>query len=308
MFSKLRNKFILINFSITSLVIIIAFSTIYIISTQEADHRPPMPEDVSVIMSSNFQQIVIQSLENEKKAAAENLLVTLIVSGIAIEIVVIILSYFLAEESIKPIKKAYESQKVFIANASHEIKTPLAAISANLEAADIHDNKWIQNVEKETEKLTALNHELLTLAKSDLTNQADQEELNPALLVDEVLRSFEPKMRNIKLKKHIHETNMTKLSPSDFKQIVSILMDNATKYCDQQITVSLENHKLTISNDGKKISPDSAEHIFERFYQEDKSSEGVGLGLSIAKSIADRNGWNIYLQPNAKKTTFCLEF
>ncbi len=308
MFSSLRNKFILINISITSLVIIIAFSSIYIVFTRRAEDRPPMPDDISIMMSSDYRQIIINSLEHEKKAAAENLLITLVISGIAIEIVVVILSYYLAEESIKPIKKAYESQKVFIANASHEIKTPLAAISANLEAADIHGNKWIQNIEKETEKLTTLNQELLALAKSDLIEQSDQEETDIAKLIDEVLQSFEPKMYNLKVQKNFSEPSKAKINPNDYRQIVCILIDNAIKYCDKEVTIQLEKHRLILSNDGRIIPSSSGERIFERFYQEDKSSEGVGLGLSIAKSIAVRNKWKIYLQPNKKKTTFCLEY
>ena len=170
MFRKLRNKLIFINLGITSLVVVIVFTVIYISSTRIADNRPPMPNDRREEFSEDVENFVEKSIAAERQTAARDLLITLIISGVAIEIMVAFISYFLADEAIKPVREAYEAQKVFIANASHEIKTPLAAISANLEAADIKNNRWISNVEKETAKLTILNGELLTLARTDLIN------------------------------------------------------------------------------------------------------------------------------------------
>ena len=71
--------------------------------------------------------------------------------------------------------------------------------------------------------------------------------------------------------------------------------------------VMLNNHDFTITNDGAKISKDALPHIFERFYQADKTADGVGLGLSIAKSIADRNHWKLEVKSD-KDTTFVLHF
>ena len=146
---------------ITSLVLVVVFTAIYISSTRMANNRPPMPNDRREEFSEDVENFVEKSIEEEREIASRELLIMLIVSGVAIEIIVAFVSYYLADEAIKPVREAYEAQKVFIANASHEIKTPLAAISANLEAADITGNKWISNVEKETAKLTALNGELL---------------------------------------------------------------------------------------------------------------------------------------------------
>ena len=135
MFKKLRNKLIWINLGITSVVIVVTFTAIYLSSTQSAQNRPPrveltMGDDKVEFYAEDFEKV----LANERQAAAQDLLVTLLISGLAIEIVVAVISYFLAEEAIKPVREAYTAQKVFIANASHEIKTPLAAITANLEA------------------------------------------------------------------------------------------------------------------------------------------------------------------------------
>lgn len=304
MFQKLRNRLILINFSISSVVILITFTAIYISSTRSADMRPPM---MSVSIDSEASKLFDAWIRSEREAAARNLLLSLIVSGIGIELAVVFISYYLAEEAIKPVKEAYESQKVFIANASHEIKTPLAAISANLEAADIKNNHWIDNVVMETEKLTALNSELLTLARTDLVNTVTSEEVNVKELVEKQLKSFEPRMKDIKFKKELNVSDKVKVNANDFSQLLSILMDNAIKYSDNKITLTLEDHVLKVTNDGATISKDALPHVFDRFYQADKNSEGVGLGLSIAKSLADRNHWNLSVKSNSN-TTFTLNF
>ena len=304
MFRKLRNRLILINFGISSVVILITFTAIYIISTRSADMRPPM---MSVSIDSEASKLFDAWIQSEREAAARNLLISLIVSGIGIELAVVFISYYLAEEAIKPVQEAYESQKVFIANASHEIKTPLAAISANLEAADIKNNHWIDNVAMETEKLTALNLELLTLARTDLVNTVTSEEVNVKELVEKQLKSFEPRMNDIKFRKELNVSDKVKVNASDFSQLLGILMDNAIKYSDKKITLTLKDHVLKVTNDGATIRKDALPHVFDRFYQADKNSEGVGLGLSIAKSLADRNHWNLSVKSNSN-TTFTLNF
>ncbi|MBR3131945.1 HAMP domain-containing histidine kinase [Candidatus Saccharibacteria bacterium] len=308
MFKKLRNRLILINLGITSVVIVIVFTAIYLFATNSANQRPPLPENRLEFYSEDFENVINITIKNEKQAAARDLLMMLIVSGVAIELVVAFISYFLAEEAIKPVREAYEAQKVFIANASHEIKTPLAAISANLEAADIKGNKWISNVEKETIKLTELNNELLTLARTDLMEKSALDEVDLGKLVEDDLKSFESRMANLKFKKEIDVHGKNKISASDFTQILGILMDNAIKYCDKKVGLSLTNHELTVSNDGVMISDKDLVHIFERFYQADKSSEGVGLGLSIAKTVAMRNGWDLTAESKNGLTSFKLKF
>lgn len=315
MFKKLRNKLILINLGITSFVIVVVFSTIYIISTRVAEERPMKIQETSSNLEDannnsvpdEFEDIMMFSMRQEKKSAAESLLITLICSGIAIEIVVAIVSCFMAEEAIKPVKEAYETQKVFIANASHEIKTPLAAISANLEAADIKDNKWIKNVEMETAKLTALNNDLLNLARIDLGPEVSEKETDLNSLTEKILDSFEPRLGNKKLTRQLNLSKKVKINVDDYEKILGILMDNAIKYSDKSISLKLDEHSLTVTNDGKKIPNDKLAHIFDRFYQVNKSSDGVGLGLSIAKSLAERNHWRIHVS-SPKQTIFILSF
>lgn len=308
MFRKLRNKLIFINLGITSLVVVIVFTVIYISSTRIADNRPPMPNDRREEFSEDVENFVEKSIAAERQTAARDLLITLIISGVAIEIMVAFISYFLADEAIKPVREAYEAQKVFIANASHEIKTPLAAISANLEAADIKNNRWISNVEKETAKLTALNGELLTLARTDLVNTVNLEEVDLGAVLNREIKTFEPRLNGIDFEKYIATGEKIKINVADLVQVFNILLDNAIKYCDKKISVNLAGRELVVKNDGTVISEKDLAHIFDRFYQADKSVEGVGLGLSIAKTLADRNNWKISVKSSDSETEFVVKF
>ena len=310
MFRKLRNKLIFINLGITSLVVVIVFTVIYVSSTRIADNRPPMPSDnrLEFEFSQDVEDFVEMSITVERQTAARDLLVTLVISGVAIEIMVAFISYFLAEEAIKPVREAYEAQKIFIANASHEIKTPLAAIAANLEAADIKNNRWISNVEKETAKLTALNGELLTLARTDLVNTVNLEEVDLGAVLNREIKTFEPRLNGIDFEKYIATGEKIKINVADLVQIFNILLDNAIKYCDKKISVNLAGRELVVKNDGTVISEKDLTHIFDRFYQADKSAEGVGLGLSIAKTLADRNNWKISVKSTDSETEFAVKF
>ena len=304
MFNKLRNKLILINLGITTVVLVISFASIYFVSTRDSGRRP---DAVEFSFNTEVDKIIESWMQKEREESARKLLLSLIVSGVCVEIAVALISYYLADEAIKPIREAYESQKIFIANASHEIKTPLAAISANLEAADIKNNRWIDNVSKETEKLTALNTELLTLARTDLVSNVNGEESNAKELTEKQIQSFEPRLKKIIFKKDLKHAKNVRVNATDFSQILSILMDNAIKYCEKKISLTLEEHKLSISNDGAKIKKEDLPHVFDRFYQVDKNSEGVGLGLSIAKSLAERNHWDLSVKSD-NHTTFTLNF
>ena len=321
MFKKLRNKWILINLGITSFILIAIFTTIYFVVTKTAENRPLKLQEISTMenpggdnfdnnndgIPDDMENVVMFSVREEKKNAATSLLITLIATGVAVEIVVAIVSFILAEEAIKPVKEAYEAQKIFIANASHEIKTPLAAISANLEAADIKDNKWIKNVEFETAKLTALNNSLLSLARTGVITNTEVTEADLRTVTLQVLDSFEPRLKGKVFNRKITLGKKRKINAQDYGQIITILMDNAIKYSEKNVSVELSEHAFSVTNDGTKISPEKLPHVFDRFYQTDKTAEGVGLGLSIAKSLADRNNWRICVK-SGKNTVFTLYF
>ncbi|MBQ1528322.1 HAMP domain-containing histidine kinase [Candidatus Saccharibacteria bacterium] len=316
MFKKLRNHFILINLITTSFILITAFSAVYFIAKNASERKPAPIETTLEFMhddgsSTSFRQIMEERILADREASLSSLLITLIITGVAVELIVAVASYFFAEQAIKPVKTAYETQKIFIANASHEIKTPVAAIKANLEAADLsEENHWIKNIELEADKIETLNLALLRLAKTDAFQETlTVEEFNLKRVSQAVLNSFKSRLeqKNVDLKFDCADKKI-KLNKSDFKEIFEILLDNAIKYCDKKITINIDSKKLTISNDGKTIPEDKLNHVFDRFYQFDKSASGSGLGLAIAKSLADRNSWQIEATSTSKNTTFELKY
>jgi signal transduction histidine kinase len=123
-----------------------------------------------------------------------------------------------------------------------------------------------------------------------------------------MVKAIEVRLDGKKLKTDIAEDVVATLVQDDFVQILSILLDNAAKYAKSWVSVELKNNYVKVENDGKEIPAAKMEHIFERFYQVDKTATGVGLGLSIAKSAADHNDWEVIADSNKKSTSFTLYF
>lgn len=314
MFRSLRNRLIAINLAITTLVLVLAFSSIYIVA--QADVRSRQVNSTDYTYQYGNTQVVISHLNRQIQAERSHflnsLLISLFVAGFCVEVAVAIISYILAETAIRPIKEAYDAQRTFVANASHEMKTPIAAIMANLEVADIQGNQWIDNVTQEVEYMNTLNQELLTLARAESSISAAKkiEVVNLKEFTEEIIAPFRPRMEAKKIKFELKtqlKTAKVKLVKSDFRQVVTILVDNAIKYCDKRIVMTLTSRQITIENDGAIIAKENLPRIFDRFYQTNKSAEGVGLGLAIAKTVADREGWKLSVE-SEKTTKFTLRF
>lgn len=324
MFKKLKLKFILTNVITSTAVLMIAFSSIYLVAKNTNDKREYKPvfessDQMSIQMTEQFNEQIKHRMDEqiraEREASLQTLLISLIVSGVAVEAIIALLSIYLAEQSVKPVRDAYQAQKDFIANASHEIKTPLAVIQANLEAADIKNNKWLDNVAKKAEDLTELNNQLLALARSEsFDEEIKQSEVNLKKLVMNSIDAFEPKAeeqkKTITFSFCIPDDYKVKLNRKAFEQILNIYIDNGIKYAKNTIGINIKKNRITVISDGKPIPEAKLPHLFDRFYQADKTSEGVGLGLAIAKSVAEKNDWKVYaeVEKELKTNLFILEF
>ncbi len=330
MFKKLRNHFIAINLLTTSVILVAAFSCIYFVANDSIRSRRQPPDDfffptsddspqapdfsqITTDQNDYLRRVMEERITADRQASLESLLITLVCIGLAVEIVVAIFSYIFAEQAIKPVKKAYESQKIFIANASHEIKTPIAAIKANLEAADLsEENHWIKNIELEADKIETLNLALLRLAKTDIVKDAiTVEDVDLRRTIKNTIASFSPRIEQKKISLDtsfdLKKGQLTKINRADFKEIAEILLDNAIKYCDKTIMISVSPRSFKIQNDGAIIPKDKLSHVFDRFYQVDKTASGSGLGLAIAKSLAERNNWSLEARCD-EKVEFELKF
>ena len=212
---------------------------------------------------------------------------------------------------VKPVKDSYNKQKIFIANASHELKTPLAVIEANMEALEVKKDseEWKNNIETEITHANKLVLDLLQLAKMDAGSiaKSPSEKLDLSAIITERIEIFKPKFSGkITFKNKVKDTKYT-LPKQDFLQVLDILLDNATKYGKNRISVTLDENEIAVSNDGTTIKQEDLNKIFDRFYQTDKTKSGSGLGLAIAKSLCEQNGWQIGCS-SGKTTKFTIHF
>ncbi|WP_333887515.1 sensor histidine kinase [Clostridium sp.] len=224
-------------------------------------------------------------------------------------ILVFIISLFLANTSLKPIISAWKKQQSFVADASHELRTPLAVITTNLDVVLDNknetveaQNKWLENIRLETDRMTKLIEELLFLARSD-SHEASLyiSSFNLSNVITQSILPFEAIC--IKYKLHISYNIQQDVifsgNESRIKQLAAILIDNAIKHTYENGSIEIKMHtsknkiQFIVSDTGEGIPEEHLDKIFERFYKVDKSRSNrdgnFGLGLSIAKSIVNEH-------------------
>ncbi len=258
-----------------------------------------------------------------------NLLKVFIGIGSISLILLLFISIYLTNKTIKPIKESFEKQKEFIANASHELKTPLTIIRTNTSLVLSNKNKtvesqskWLNYIDNQIERMSKLIDEMLSLAKLDTGKELEEFIVfDISKLINNVLLTFEAVLfeNNIELLSNIEEDITIKGDRESIKKVFIVLLDNAIKYTNKNGKIDVElNHdknkiKLKVKNTGEGIKKEDLNKIFERFYRVDTSrareTGGYGLGLSIAKSIVESHNGKIYAESNiGKDTTFIIEF
>lgn len=269
---------------------------------------------------SNNTLIIIDNI-NTTKRLNSHLNISLIVF-IILEVLVFLISKLLTKWISKPVEDSFENQKRFIADASHELKTPIAVIMSNVEAYESDsDLKWINNIKNETEKSNKLITELLDLAKLEEGNNKElYKDIDLSKTLEKSILRFESLAfeRNVKFKYDIKNSVKYKCNETQINQLFSILIDNAIEhsYSKSIININLDENKegiiLNISNKGDNIKEEDLDKIFERFYRVDKSrnrnSNHYGLGLSIAKSIVNNHNGEIKVESKNNLTTFKVIF
>lgn len=269
-------------------------------------------------------QITFLDVTDSHKTLME-LFTTLFFVGIIMLFVIFAISLFFANRSIKPISEAWEKQKQFIADASHELKTPLAIINANSDALLANQEetiksqkKWLDYIKNQIDRMSKLVNDLLYLAKTEDTNsKIFYTPFNISEVVSDIILSMEAVAfeKDIRLLQDIEANIIIKSDCEKIKQVVTILVDNAIKYTDEKgridIRLKKTRHQLvfSIKNSGKGIPKENITKLFDRFYRADSArtqeNGGYGLGLSIAKAIIDRLDGKIYADSvKDESTTF----
>ena len=220
--------------------------------------------------------------------------------------ILLLIVFLLSGRVIRPVLVGMEKQKQFITNAGHEMKTPLAIIQSNNDTmALIHgENKYNVHIRNQTKRLNVLMSNLLTLAKLDEEIPLPTETVNVSEVINELLPVYREEAQNRRLdfRAQIEPDIVIQTNPGSFRQMVTILLDNALKY-----TLESGNILLSLARDGRHIRmiaentcdpslEPEPERLFERFYRGDsartqeKNTSGYGIGLSAARAICENFG------------------
>lgn len=224
---------------------------------------------------------------------------------IVISVIIIIIS----GKIIRPIAESYEKQKRFITDASHELRTPLAIINANIDVIEdeVKDTESIEDIRNQTERLRNLTEDLVTLSRMEEGNAPIVKSMFSATdIIADISLGFKPLANGKGINLNVLNEQGVELNGDKkaFSKLVSILLDNAVKY-----TPSGESIDFELKTQGKsaviicknttenEMSKENTAHVFDRFYRTDasrnSSTGGHGIGLSIAKAIAEAHGGKI---------------
>lgn len=234
-----------------------------------------------------------------------------------LEIIIWIITSRLTCWIIKPVEESFERQKRFIADASHELKTPLTIMIASSEAFyKDGKKKWVDNMRSESERMTALVTDLLDLSQIENEKNLNFKLEDLSNLIESSILTFESLFYESKLKLEYNIEKDIKLNcnKNQIKQLITILVDNAIKHSEPKATVFIILKKegkeilLEVKNKGEEIPKKEEDKIFERFYKMDTSrnrnSNNYGLGLAIAKSIVENHNGSITANSESGYTVF----
>ena len=248
-----------------------------------------------------------------EQATLRGLVKTSAMIGILAFLAFLAISILLSHWAVKPVEKAWQKQKQFVADASHELKTPLTVIMTDAELLHAPDcpetdrEPLSGSILTMTSQMRGLVENLLDLARID-NGSVKEEFCNVSFseIGSEAIMLFEPVFFEKGLPLHYEIEPDIQLCgiPSHLKQLVGILLDNAGKYASPggeavvRLTKSAQKKcLLEVSNQGEPINTDDMTHLFERFYRADKArtmNHSYGLGLSIAQSIAEEHHGKIW--------------
>ncbi len=244
-------------------------------------------------------------------------------------LVVLFVSYGLSGLALRPVKLAWDQQRQFVSDASHELKTPLAVILANTQILKTMSGmppeaaRWVASTADEAGQMKRLVEDLLTLARSDeqqSEQSAGRDEVDLSGLVERCALEFDPVAfdRGCSIESAVAPGLVVLGDRDQLARLVRTLVDNATKYAREGTAASVSlardgrRARLVVNNLGDPIAPEDLEHLFDRFYRTDKARErkgagGFGLGLAIARSITEAHGGKIAVTSTAEAgTTFTV--
>ena len=219
-----------------------------------------------------------------------------------------ILVYIFSSQAVAPVVESLEKQKRFITDAGHELKTPLAVISANVDVLEIESGKseWTTSIKNQVSRMNGLVKNLLTLSRMDeermhvVFSDFDMSKtVKDTAISFEALATSKGKKYQMDIEDDIHITG----DKNAINQLASLLLDNAMKYSSENgsihVLLNKGNKYITfeVSNTCDSIPSGNLDRLFDRFYRADSSrareTGGYGIGLSVARAIANSHGGSI---------------
>ena len=242
--------------------------------------------------------------------------------GLASMILLLLILSAFAKKAVAPVVNNIESQKMFITNASHELKTPLAIISANTEVLEMTEgkNEWTESTMEQVQRMTELISHLITLSRLQEKDEITLTDVNISEVTEKVASEFRVLAEKNGL---CYETAITpgrtvKADEAGLRELISILIDNAVKYCTEggTIRVTLEpkihGTVLAVSNTFPEKEGVDYSRFFDRFYRADTShsseKKGFGIGLSMAKHFTEMFKGKISVSYKNGMITFTVAF
>ena len=261
-------------------------------------------------MSPRGMSIVFADTATEV-ATIESLIYSCLFIFLAAMLVFLGISILLSRWAIKPVEKAWDQQRQFVADASHELKTPLAVIMANAELMQSEEadrRKFSQNILATTYQMRSLVENMLEMARVDNgTLKMQFDKLDMSQVIEDAALSFQLlyEEREKGLSCNIQEGISVHGSEQHIYQLMDVLLDNALKYStpNSQVQVTLANSGrsclLSVASPGEALKKEDLKNIFKRFYRADKARSmngSYGLGLSIAESIVEAHKGKIWAE------------
>ena len=212
----------------------------------------------------------------------------------------VLLNLFYNRHATKPVQESFERQKRFISNASHELKTPLTLImtDADLAAMENGPSEYLDDIKAECRDMSDLITQMVVLSRMDESaHPLEFKMVDVGACVADVVHTWSgtAESAGLRIEGTVDSYVMAKTDEAALKQVLVILMDNATKYCDRGGTITVDVHArerkyvcIYVENDYARAGSVDLERIFERFYRADAERAekiGHGIGLSLAKEI-----------------------
>jgi signal transduction histidine kinase len=269
-----------------------------------------------VTTAQTGKKIIFLDCRVEIDGRAKLLLTSLIIALCSLISVFLLITIF-SGKAVRPYAENYEKQKQFITDASHEIKTPLAIISANAEVLEMTSggSEWLTSIKKQTSRLDKLVNQMVMLARMDEEHPSITfAEFQISDAVYDAAAPFDTVAQCAG--KHFELAVEPKLKfcgdEGAIRQLTSILCDNAVKYSDSKGTIRVtlrskgKNIILEVFNTCHNIDRETLPRLFDRFYRADSSRSretgGYGIGLSIAKAITEAHKGKITVRSDDGKS------